>query len=163
MIVVSDTSPLSALASIHRLDLLAELHGEITIPTAVLAECRHEGAPEVLRQWAMTPPPWVRVASAQSEPPPELEILDPGETEAILIALDAESPVLLLMDERDGVKAAERLGIPFVGTLGLPVKGHLVGLIDFETALVSLRATSFRLGDAVILRAREVITKNESQ
>jgi predicted nucleic acid-binding protein len=163
MIVVSDTSPLSALASIHRLDLLAELYSEITVPTAVLAECLHQGAPEVLRQWAMTPPPWVHVASPQNEPTHDLEILDPGETEAILIALDAQGPVLLLMDERDGVKAAERLGIPFVGTLGLLVKAHLVGLIDFESVLETLRATSIRLSEAVILRAREIVAKNDTR
>lgn len=159
MTVVSDTSPLSALASIHHLDLLPELFGEITVPTAVIAECLHEGAPEILRKWAMSPPPWVRVVSPQGGPPHELGSLDPGETAAIMIAMKSQSPVLLLMDERAGVKAAERLGIAYVGTLGLLVKAHLMGLLDFESALEALRTTDFRLGNAVIHRAREVIEK----
>jgi predicted nucleic acid-binding protein len=157
MIVVCDTSPLSALASIHRLDLLPLFYGNITIPNAVLAECRHPGAPEPLRAWAAYLPDWVVVASPTGNPPPVLAKLDPGETEAIQIALASTSPVLLLMDERRGVKAAEHLGIPFVGTLGLLVNAHLRGHLDFETALSGLRTTGFHLGDPAILRARQII------
>jgi len=158
VIVISDTSPLSALASIQRLDLLPMFYGTITIPKAVLNECRHPSAPETLRKWADCPPPWAVIACPIGNPPPALTNLDPGETEALQIALASESPVLLIMDERRGVKAAELLGIPFVGTLGLLVNTHLRGVLDFETSLEQLRTTGFHLGDLAILRARQIIS-----
>lgn len=157
MIVISDTSPLSALASIQHLDLLPLFYGTITIPQAVLNECRHPRAPESLRKWANRLPPWVVIESPTGDPPSDLGNLDPGEVEAIQVALNSESPVLLLIDERKGVKAAGRLGIPFIGTLGLLVNAHLRGVLDFEISLVRLRATGFHLGDLAILRARQII------
>jgi len=39
-VVVSDTSPIIALAHLRRLDLLRQLFGEVLIPPAVVAELR---------------------------------------------------------------------------------------------------------------------------
>ena len=60
MIVVSDSSPLIALASIGRLHLLHDLFGEVFVPPAVWAEVLHEqraGAAEVqAATWISTVP-----------------------------------------------------------------------------------------------------------
>lgn len=157
MTVISDTSPLSALAEIGALTLLHLLFGTVTVPAAVLAECGHPGAPVALRQWASHPPDWLIVESAPPVVPLAVRGLDPGEAAAIAIALNAVAPVLLLMDERSGVAVVQRMGIPFTGTLGVLVRGHRLGFIDFETALTSLRRTRFRLSESVIAHARRLL------
>ncbi len=154
MTVISDTSPLSALASIDRLELLPKLFGRIIVPREVLSECLHPGAPRALREWALSIPPWVLAREAPLTIPPAIAGLDPGETAALSIASLSPRPVLLLMDERKGIKAAGRLGLPFVGTLGLLVKGHRQNHLDFETSLAALRRIRFHLGESAILQAR---------
>jgi uncharacterized protein len=155
--VISDTSPLSALAEIGELGLLFRLFGSITIPEAVLAECRHPGAPEALRHWASQVPDWVLVDQAPRIVAVAARGLDPGEAAAISIALDSPAPVLILMDERAGVAVVQSLGLPFTGTLGILIRGHRLGFTDFEMALASLRRTRFRLSEAVIAHARRLL------
>lgn len=157
MTVISDTSPLSALAEIGEIGLLYRLFGTITIPEAVLTECRHPGAPEALRQWASQMPDWTLVDRVPRIVSAAARGLDPGEAAAISIALDSTAPVLILMDERAGVAVVQGLGLPFTGTLGILVRGHRLGFINFETALASLRRTRFRLSEAVIAHARRLL------
>ena len=45
MIIISDTSPLSALAEIGELELLRRLYGKVVIPDAVRREATHPHAP----------------------------------------------------------------------------------------------------------------------
>jgi predicted nucleic acid-binding protein len=155
--IVSDTSPLSAWAEIGALALLAQLFGSIIIPAAVLAECRHSGAPLALQRWVASPPAWVTVAGDTSVFPDCARNLDPGEAAALALAAALPAPVLLLMDERKGVAAARSLGLPFTGTLGLLIRGHRLGLLDFEPALTRLRQTSFHLSPSLIARARSLL------
>jgi predicted nucleic acid-binding protein len=61
------------------------------------------------------------------------------------------------MDERAGVAVVQGLGLCFTGTLGILVRGHRLGFIDFETALTSLRRTWFRLSETVIAHARRLL------
>ena len=44
--------------------------------------------------------------------------LDPGEREAILLALFIEAD-LVLMDDREGVEVARRVGLAVTGTIGI--------------------------------------------
>ncbi len=78
MIVISDTSPLNYLVLIEVEQILPALFGEIVLPTAVFEELRSAAAPDRLRDWLATSPPWTRVEA----PPaitPELMRLDAGE------------------------------------------------------------------------------------
>lgn len=158
MTVISDTSPLCALAEIYRLPLLEQLFGRLVMPAAVLRECLHAGAPQALTVWATLPPAWVTVADDPEKKEPATAELDPGEAAAISLAMEVGENVLLLIDERSGVAVAQELGIPFTGTLGLLIRGHRLGLLQFEPALLALRGTRFRVSDAVIAHARSLIS-----
>ena len=57
MIVVSDTSPITALLAVGKADLLKQLFGEVVIPNAVGAELRRTH-PEL--------PAWLRVQSLKN-------------------------------------------------------------------------------------------------
>jgi len=51
---------------------------------------------------------------------------------------------LLLMDERLGVKLAQRQGLEVTGTLGVLLQAARIGLLDIDAALHRLQATDFR-------------------
>ena len=74
---------------------------------------------------------------------PQVSGLDEGETPAVAFAefLHAD---LLLIDERDGYRAAKRKGIPVTGTHGLLDLAAERGLIDFAEAIKRLEQTTFR-------------------
>lgn len=61
MIVVSDTSPLNYLIIIGRASILPALFGEVVVPAAVLDELRHAKTPVAVREFANTPPGWVKI------------------------------------------------------------------------------------------------------
>jgi len=65
-----------------------------------------------------TPPKWVEVRQTHHAHDLAVEELDPGEEDAIALAIELHAD-LLLMDDRNGVRAARRKGIEVTGTLGL--------------------------------------------
>ena len=119
MIVVSNTSPITNLAAIAQIDLLRQLYGNIVIPSAVYQELTSSGteipgAIEVqILQWIRTQPVLTTalVVSLQQE-------LDPGEAEAIALAVELGAD-LLILDERRGYQVATRLGLKVQGVLGV--------------------------------------------
>ena len=160
MIVVSDATPLRHLIAIGRIDLLQALFGKVIVPTAVLSELRHDSTPALIRTWIDMPPGWVQVLTpSHSNLPGGGSGLDPGEKEAICLALELKAD-LLLIDERAGREYALDLNLPVTGTLGLLEQADVEGLIsDLPVTLTELKASGFfvsgRLMDAVLQRWRE--------
>jgi predicted nucleic acid-binding protein len=149
MIVVSDTTPLRSLAVLGEMALLPRLFGEVSIPMAVLDECRHPSAPASLREWSLNPPAWMRVVEIVSLDPRTLD-LDQGEAAAITTAL-AVGADLLLIDERKGRARAGELGLKRTGTLALLAQAGRRGWLDYHAAVARLLLeTRFRASAAVI-------------
>jgi predicted nucleic acid-binding protein len=73
----------------------------------------------------------------------DLEELDPGEREAILLAV-REDAGLLLIDERAGRAVAGKFGITVTGTIGVLGAAVQKDLIDPARAVRDLRETTFR-------------------
>jgi uncharacterized protein len=117
MIIVSDTSAITALLQIKRADLLAQLYREVIIPREVEIE---------LRQYHAVIPDFIRVLSVtdQNQFRSLCVELDSGEAAAITLMLEGKGD-LLLIDERRGRKIAERKGIPIVGVLGVLLEARL--------------------------------------
>ena len=69
--------------------------------------------------------------------------LDEGETAAIALA-ESLHAYMLLIDEREGFRVAQRKGLRVTGTLGLLDLAAGRGLIDFAEAIRKLERTSFR-------------------
>lgn len=112
MIVVSDASPLVALSAVGKLDLLPALYGEVIVPAAVYREAVTDaaGQPGYADRAAAT---WLRVESLTDRTLVESFAgkLDPGEAEAIALAVEL-SAELLLVDERKARQIAVGLGSP---------------------------------------------------
>ncbi len=136
--VVSNTSPLNYAVLIGEVETLRQLYGRVTIPRAVYAELRHEGAPEAVREWMASRPDWVEVREVRGPFDAALMSLDPGEREAIALAQQLQATALI-MDERDGRKEAQKRNLLLTGTLGVLRDTGAKGLCDFDAALDRLR------------------------
>jgi predicted nucleic acid-binding protein len=147
MIVVSDTSPLNDLILIDAVDPLPQIFGQVYAPPTVVEELKHVGSPEAVRLWADSPPTWfvVREPSSVAHDPR----LDPGETAAIALAEELQANALLI-DEKDGRKAARQRGLHVVGTLGVLTRAAQLERIDLPQAIVRLKTTNFHVKQEVV-------------
>ncbi len=107
MIVVSDTSPISALFRIGELHLLPQLYGEIIVPFAVmgeLLELEKSGVDIGLIKQAT----WLVSIKVKEQKQVDhlLLDLDVGEAEAIILAKELNADWLLI-DESKGRKHAK--------------------------------------------------------
>lgn len=121
MIVVSDTSPISNLLLVGRLDILERLFQEIILPPAVHAEVlalKSLGKDVSAYESAK----WISVrAPLQREKVTSLSLkLDQGESEAIAMAIEIGCD-LLLIDERRGTRIAREEGLRTIGLAGVRI------------------------------------------
>ena len=130
MIVVSDTSPVLNLARIGRLELLPSLYRQVLIPAAVYEElvASKDDLPPAID---LASAPWLIVAAAEDQNRVrELrKNLDPGEAEAIVLAIERRANILLV-DERRGRRFATAAGLTVTGLLGVVAGAKRAGLID---------------------------------
>ena len=155
MIVVSDSSPLNYLALIGEERLLPILFEKIVIPRAVFEELNHPAAPPEIRGLIDPLPPWLQVHQLDlATPLVDVDRLDPGEAEAIRIALHLRAD-LILIDEWLGRQAAEGHGLKVVGTIGILERAIRAGLADGPTLVTRLKSTSFRASPRLLALLEE--------
>ncbi|MFM5902124.1 MAG: DUF3368 domain-containing protein [Dolichospermum sp.] len=130
MIVVSDTSPINNLAAINQLHLLQQLYGTVLIPEAVYQELTDPdflvaGAKEVQ---TFT---WIQIRAVEDRTMVKAlsSELDPGEAEAIVLALEMKAEQVLI-DERRGRIIAAKLNLHYTGILGVLVEAKSQGFIS---------------------------------
>lgn len=148
MIVVSDSSPLIALARVGHLHLLQSLFGEVLVPSAVWDEVVQADRPDVTQ---IVSAEWVKVVAV----PDDSYLLalrtevDRGEAEAIALAADVGAD-LLLLDERYARKLAISMGFEIIGVAGVLALAKARGyLAEVRAVLDQLRDLNFHLGTAL--------------
>lgn len=122
-IVVSNATPLIALAWLEQLDLLPTMFGTVHIPEAVSLEIQHN--PDAVGASEFTAVKWLNVIPVQDKLAVNLLLdqLDFGESEAIVLAHELQAE-LLLMDERRGRRRAIQGGLNVVGTLRILIQAR---------------------------------------
>ncbi|HEY9125605.1 MAG TPA: hypothetical protein VIM62_00680 [Acidobacteriaceae bacterium] len=148
MIVVADTSPLNYLVLIDEIALLPALFQKVLIPPAVLDELRHPGTSSKVRNWLAENPDWLELCHLSKPVNAKLLSLDPGEQEAIQLALERNIGTVLL-DEAAGRRIVQELGLEARGTLGILERGAKLGLTQFASAFHKLEQTNFRISPAL--------------
>ncbi len=143
MIVVSNSTPLIALSKLHKLKILKDLYGRIYITELTRYEVVEEGirlGREDAKRVAEACERWINV----SEPKGNAEELSVrhrihlGEAMCILLAKEIDSK-LVLLDERDGRRAARVEGLEVKGTIGLIADAVRTGALKKEDALETLK------------------------
>ncbi|HXU40200.1 MAG TPA: DUF3368 domain-containing protein [Blastocatellia bacterium] len=156
MNVVSDSSPLIALAAINSLDLLQALYGSIHIPDEVYEEVAVRGRYPTT---AIASIPWIirrTVADMQQVAQFRNSGLDPGESEAITLALELPAS-LLLVDELAARKIARQQGLAITGVVGVLIDAKESGLItSIKPLLGKLVTAGFYCSPRLIAHALEL-------
>ncbi|KAM3097771.1 DUF3368 domain-containing protein [Phormidesmis sp. 146-12] len=161
MIIVSDTSAIGNLAIVNHLWLLQSIYGKVLIPDVVAQELSNASRPEIqavlLLEWIETK---AIVNLAMANTLQQDQKLDPGESHAIVLALEQQADELL-MDERRGRQEATKLGIPIIGILGVLLIAKQRQLIPQVQPILNalIQQASFRLSSAlyaqILLQAKE--------
>ncbi len=150
--IVSDSTTLIILFDLDRLELLSNLFPKIIIPSAVYAEISEKRAIEL--------PSFIEVKM-----PSETEILknlklllDLGESEAIALALEQKSK--LIIDEKKGRKIAMQQGLEIIGLLGIVytnIKKGFLSTSEAKSFLDQAIEHGYRINQSLIERMFEQV------
>ncbi len=131
MIIVSDTSPIRALAYIEKIVVLEKLFVAVVIPPAVVNELSHPArlaAGESPTDLSLSPFIEVRMPVDQASVSELEKEIDRGESEAIVLAKELNCTAIL-MDEAFGRNIAIRHGLVPIGTAGILLRAKHAGLL----------------------------------
>jgi predicted nucleic acid-binding protein len=129
MIVVCDTSPISGLIILEKLDLLYSLYNTVYIPQKVKIELlRIQDKKYDVEKFLNNN--WVKIeAISKIELYNQFRIsLDEGESEAITLAIELNANILLI-DELKGRMEASKIGLNVVGLIGVLIESKVKQLI----------------------------------
>lgn len=150
MVVVSDATPLIALAKIGHLHILIELFGQVIIPQGVYDEVvtnapNRPGSAEIATaNWihVQSPTDKTKVAYLRTD-------LDYGEAEALVLAEELSADWTLL-DESKARFAADLIGLRYIGTVGLLLAAKRQGKLNtLRPLLDDLRSKNFHLSNRI--------------
>jgi uncharacterized protein len=149
MIIVSDTSPISNLLQIGEIELLRLTFSRVIIPDAVYREICEVEANRV----ALIQLDWIERMTVSDTTLRDRLLLtvDPGEADAIALAVELSADYLLI-DEAIGRSVARDLGLNITGLLGVLLRakrdGHITQIKPYLDKLVN--EVGFRLSAALI-------------
>jgi predicted nucleic acid-binding protein len=141
-LVIADTGPVNYLILIGHIDVLPAIFEKVVLPAAVRDELKHCKASAIVQQWIADPPSWVEIHEIAHVHDPSMDALDPGEEDAIALAVELHAD-LILMDDRDGVLIARSKGFRVAGTLGVLSMAAERGLVNLAQAFERIKRTSF--------------------
>ncbi|MEJ5384508.1 MAG: DUF3368 domain-containing protein [Fimbriimonadales bacterium] len=163
---VSNASPLIHLAKIGRLHLLREFHAQVLAPPAVWREVveRGQAYPETpiierafrdgwLQQKSISDSVLVSLLKLQ---------LDEGEAEAIALALQERTEVVLL-DDSQARLMARRLNLQVTGVVGILIRAKREAkIVSLKQEIDRLREQGgFWLAERVVQRALQAVGEND--
>jgi predicted nucleic acid-binding protein len=163
MLVVSNTSPISALSSIGRLSLLKAQFPKILIPIAVFDELKlHRNSAALMSIETAVQEKWIEVATPSSSQ--FLNILrlslHRGEAEVIALAIEVMADVVL-MDEQEGREIAIHAGLSVLGVLGILLRAKRRGEISAIKPEISALHTRARFFIAPSLESKVLSAAGE--
>lgn len=131
--IVTNSTCLISLERIGQLELLPDLFEPILAP------------PHVQQEFGGSAP-WLTVQAPQNAAlvMALTQLVDPGEAEAIALALERNT--MLALDDLKARRVAQRLGVRIVGTIGILVRAKRQGVLSsLRPQLEALKNAGFRL------------------
>jgi predicted nucleic acid-binding protein len=157
--VLTNTTPLIALAHVGLFPLLRALYGHLGLPPAVYREVVTEGqgragaqetAEAVTRGWLEVLP--LRQPETAQRLRAQL-LLGEGESEVLALAQEHQG-MLVLLDEDRAVRHARALRLPVLRTVGVLLQAKTQHLLpDIKPPLDTLRTLGFRLSERAYQQA----------
>ncbi len=161
-VVVSDTSPIRALAHLDLLPVLDALFGKVLIPPVVVRELFNP--PDRFVSLVVADFPFLEVCSPADKGLVDRlgQTLDLGEAEAIALACEVQAEALLI-DEDAGRGVARRMGLLPLGTVGLLLRAKERGLCgDIGPLLDRLRSElRFFISESLFSKAIRLAGEND--
>ena len=159
MIAISNSSPIMNLTAIGRLDLIKLKFGNVVIPDAVWRELvidgkGKKGVEDIEKSG------WITAQSVIDKALVKVleKDLDNGESEAIALAVENNTDILLL-DDKSARLIAANLGLNIIGIVGILIWAKKEGIIkQLSKELDSLREeANFRMSENLIKRALQEV------
>lgn len=155
MIIVSDSSPLICFAILGMLDVLNDIFDEIAVPAAVYEEISVPNKPYSEEIKIFLKERMIPVENKIAVQLLEKEV-DPGEAEAIVLAIEKNISDILI-DDPKGRRAARTHGLFPVGTIGVLLQAKKTGKIKkVKPLLKKLIKNRIRIGAPLYRRALEM-------
>lgn len=139
--IISDTSCLILLDKIGELELLNKLFGTVIT------------TPEVAEEFGQPLPVWVKIQQPVDKNYQSIieASVDKGEASTIALAIKLDD-CLLIIDDKQGRRFANRLGLTITGTIGVILDAKLNGIIPTVKPVISkIKTTNFRITEKLEL------------
>lgn len=143
--LICDTTPIQYLYQLNLLHIIPKLSNLVFVPSAVVEEIKI-GHLQKVNLPNLEKLDWVTIRRPVSALAlPLIANLGPGETEALMLALEMREAVVVL-DDALAREMAETLDLRLTGTLGLLLDAKKAGLIPaLRPLLDELQSLQFRL------------------
>ncbi len=159
--IVCDSSPLIALASIDKLFLLDSLFSNWHIPPAVYTECCIKDKPYAENLQL--------VLASHIKPPSDIKLIEAlsfqigkGESEAIVLA-EEMGINLVLIDDLKGRRYVKLKNLEPIGTVGILLAAKKHGLVtEIKKELSNLKQSGIHVSDTLIKKALDLSGENQS-
>ncbi|NER22130.1 MAG: DUF3368 domain-containing protein [Symploca sp. SIO1C2] len=151
MIIISDTSAICYLLIINQIDILPALYTSIIIPQAVADELSASESPNIVQSWISQPPDWLQIKIIELNQDIELDTLDLGEREAIVLAEQVKAN-LVILDDKAARRIAAKRGLKIIGLLGVIKDAAKAQLLDVEVAFDQLQTAGFWVAPSLLKR-----------
>ena len=155
---IFDTTVLSNLAAIGRLDLLEKRYRKMAVTTVEVSDELRRGFQagygylgDALQQiQAISPGGWLRIVAPESEPEHQLRgefdlLLDPGEASCLALAISRG--LILVTDDLAARQLARDRDVPLTGTVGILlalVRDGSLSLTDANAILAEMIGLCYR-------------------
>ena len=162
MIVISDTTPIISLMKTNRLHLLKEMISIVYIPNALYKELienkNYSKEAELIKDCD-----FIKVIKIENEKSASILMnftgLDAGESEAIILADEQQSDVLL-MDEHKGRQVAKKMGIVITGTIGILAQAFdekILSKEDIKECIELLKKNNIRISEKLYQKLQNYV------
>lgn len=155
MLIIADSSPLISIAILGLLDSLEFSFPEIIVPVEVFKEVTQHDKPFALELNKFLEGKVFQVQNQLAVQMLRKEI-DAGESEAIILAIEKNTP-LILIDDFKGRKFSELNGLNPIGTLGVLLNFKRKGKIEKIKPLIEILVNhKIRFSEALIYKVLQL-------